>query len=179
MPNLCMSERPRTPQAQQRAVHAASAVLFAVGLFWISKAFVVDGKFRFGNPVAESGPEALSPIAVRAEVTRVSDGQVVRPGQRCDFLVQQKLRQDGSYECNAQVMCGSKLLFGGPERGYFPCRITEGLRRDVVGLDPSTSRRDSDPAFKIDTHLGVLSLWDDETGELGAFRLEAEILSVN
>jgi hypothetical protein len=178
MPNLSMSDRPRTSQADQRAVHALSAVLMAVGLFWIGKSFVVDGKFRFGNPVSEPAPDTLTPIAVRAEVTRVSDGQVVRPGQRCDFLVQQKVRHDGSYECNAQVMCGSKLLFGGPERGYFPCRITDGVRRDVVGLDPSTSRRDSDPAFKIDTHLGILSLWDDETGELGAFRLEAEILSV-
>jgi hypothetical protein len=170
-------QRPSSSISARLLVLVLSGLLGAIGLFWIGKSFYVDGRFRLGNPVEAPAEAAPAPFAVRAEITRVSQGELVRPGQTCDFLVQRTVHKDGSYECNAQVMCGARLLYGGPGRGYFPCRITEGLRKDVVGIDPSTSRTDQDPALKIDTRLGVLSMWDDESGALGAYRVEADILS--
>jgi hypothetical protein len=172
MPSLQPSAAART------AVFALSLLAGSLGLYWIAKAFVIDGHVRFGNPVDTAAAEAPHPLVIRAEITRVSQGELVRPGQTCDLLVQHAPRKDGRSECNAQVTCGARLLYGGPQRGYFPCQVTDGLRTDVIGLDASTSRTDQDPAFKLDTRLGVLSIWDDETGPLGAYKVDADVLSL-
>jgi hypothetical protein len=157
--------------------------LGALGLYWIGRAFVVDGKLRFGNPVPEDlaledVTSDVQPRQVRAEVTRVQGARVVSLGDRCEFLVERRMRDQSSFYCNAQVVCGGKLLYGGPDRGYFACRLFEGDRRDVVGGDPNTTGSDQDAAIQLDTRNGLLRIWDDAKGPLGAFEIEAEVFSV-
>ena len=101
-----------------------------------------------------------------------------RLSDKCEFLVRRRTKEDSSFECNAQVLCGDKLLYGGPGRGFFPCTLYEGQRRDVVGTDGATTAQDQDAALILNTRSGVMRIWDDEHGQLGAFRVEAEILSV-
>lgn len=165
----------------QRGVLTASTLLTVVGLYWIGHAFVIDGKLRFGNPVepAFSGVQAfdMQPRQVRAEVTHVRGNPVVRQGDKCEFLVERRLRERESFYCNAQVVCGGRLLFGGPDRGFFPCHLDDA-HRDVVGSDPNTTAADQDGAIHINTNEGVMRIWDDDHGPLGAFVVEAEILSV-
>jgi hypothetical protein len=167
----------------RRTLLVASLLLAGFGLYRIGQAAVVGGKLRIGNPVSPL-PEPLgvmpAPLAVRAEVTRVRGADLVRLGEICDFLVEQRPRDDQhSLYCNAQIICGGKLLYGGPDRGYFACRFGDNDEREVVGNDPTTTKQDKDAALHIDTRAGLLHIWDDETGVLGAFDLEAEVLEAN
>ncbi len=165
----------------RRSVLVVSAVLGALGLFLIARSFSVGGKWRFGNP-PPAGAEDLvdtTPRQVRAEVTRVQGAAVARQGDKCEFLVERRRREPDTFWCNAQVVCGGKLLYGGPERGYFPCKLYEdGEQRDVIGSDPHTTSADKDAAIAINTREGVMKIWDDEHGVLGEFVIEAEILSI-
>lgn len=166
----------------RRTVLAASAILAGVGLYKIGHSSVVGGKLRLGNPVS-SVPEPLgvlaAPIAIRAEVTRTSGAQLTRAGEICEFLVEQRQRDESSLYCNAQITCSGKLLYGGSERGYFPCRFDDGDEREVVGNDPTTTKEDKDPALHLDTRAGVLHIWDDESGPYGSFDVEAEVLEAH
>ena len=167
----------------QRGVLVASGLLFATGMYWIGRSFVVDGKLQFGNPVTAGplvGEQTFDPQPrqVRAEVTRVKGSAVAREGDKCEFLVERRLREQNSFYCNAQVVCGGRLLYGGPDRGYFVCKLSENQRRDVVGSDPNTTGGDQDGAIYLDTVEGVMRIWDDAQGPLGEFAVEAEILSV-
>ena len=167
----------------RRGVLALSALLALIGTYWIGRSFLVDGKLRFGNPVdapsiAGAGAFDPQPRQVRAEVTRVTGNAVVRAGDMCEFLIERRSRDQQSFYCNAQVVCGGRLLFGGPERGYFPCRLDDdGELRHIIGQDAST--KDGDPAFRINTHEGIMRIKDDEGGQFGAFEVEAEVLSVH
>ena len=167
----------------RRGVLALSALLALIGTYWIGRSFLIDGKLRFGNPVegtSIAGAAALDhqPRQVRAEVTRVTGNAVVRAGDMCEFLVERRRRDSQSFECNAQVVCGGRLLFGGPDRGFFPCRLDhDGEHSHVIGQDAST--RDGDPAFRINTYEGIMRIRDDDAGQFGAFELEAEVLSVH
>lgn len=165
----------------RRIVLGLSALVCAFGLFRIGRAFLVDGKLRFGNPISAEPSEApvlgTPPLAVKAEITRAHGASGVRPGQTCDFFVERRQRAANDFYCNAQVVCGGKLLYGGLERGFFPCRFYEGDRRDVVGSDAETTREDKDGAMRLDTRQGVLRVWDDASGSLGEFDVEAEVLS--
>jgi hypothetical protein len=168
----------------KRFVLLGSALLGCVGLFWIGRSFMVNGELRFGNPVggADLLPASANtdpPRVVRAEVVRAEGGSGVRGGDKCEGLVNRHLTKDGSWMCNAQVMCGERLVYGGPERGYFPCRLDEAERREVVGTDGATTDQDKDGALYLDTRKGVMKVWDDERGTLGKFKLEADVISVN
>jgi hypothetical protein len=169
----------------RRTLLTLSALLFVVGAYWIGRAFIVDGQLRFGNPVAgdtiggmPSDGQDAQPRRVRAEVTRVRGAAVVRAGDKCEFLVERRPLDNGSFYCNAQVVCGGKLIYGGPERGFFACALYEEPRRDIVGSDPSTTSADHDAALHLDTQAGVLRVWDDARGVLGAFEIEADVLDV-
>jgi hypothetical protein len=168
----------------RRSVLALSAALGFVGLYWIAHSFRVDGKLRFGNPIPNVAAEGLFgpvPLSVRAEVTRSNNAGVARQGDSCAFLVEQRRRDAQSYYCNAQVMCGGKLVYGGPDRGYFSCRFYQaegGQHGDVIGNDPTTTHEDRDSGLYLDTRAGVVRVWDDASGVHGAFELEAEVLSV-
>lgn len=166
----------------QRGVLTASALLAAVGLYWIGRSFVVEGQLRFGNPVQSSPLAAAAleaqPRQVRAEVTRVQGTKVVREGDKCEFLVERRVRDRASFYCNAQVVCGGRLLYGGPNRGFFACKFAEEGRGDIVGSDPSTTAADQDAAIHLNTLEGIMRVWDDDHGPFGPFRVEADILSV-
>jgi len=166
----------------RKVVLTLSAILTLIGMFWIARSFRVDGRLHFGNPTAPTPLEADSsdpqPRQIRAEVTRVRGAQIVRPGDKCEFLVERRVRDHDSYYCNAQVVCGGRLLFGGPDRGYFPCRLFDSEHRDVIGSDPNTTSADRDAAILINTREGVMRIWDDERGVLGEFQVEADILSI-
>jgi hypothetical protein len=165
----------------RRLVLVVSVGLGLVGLYWIVRGFYVDGRWRFGNPIGtevDPAPADPNPRVVRAEVVRVEGESGVRITDKCEFLVRRRTKEDQTFECNAQVLCGDKLLYGGPMRGYFPCTLYEGERRDVVGSDGATTSQDQDAALHLNTKSGVMRIWDDEHGELGKFRVEAEILSV-
>lgn len=167
----------------QRGVLVASALLFAVGAYWIGGAFLVEGKLRFGNPVSAGplvgeGAFDSEPRQIRAEITHIEGAAVARPGDKCEFLVERRLRDRDSFFCNAQVVCAGRLLYGGPDRGYFACKLSDGEQPDVVGSDPSTTGADRDGAIFLDTTEGILRVWDDEQGPHGAFKLEADVLSV-
>ncbi len=171
----------------RRFVLFVSAALLAVGLFRIGKGFFVGGSLRLGNPVrgvvgapaGESEPGDVQPRRIRAEVTRVRGNQIVRVSDKCEFLVERRPLENGSFYCNAQVVCGGKLVYGGPDRGYFACKLYDEPRRDVVGSDPSTTSADHDPALSLDTRAGVLHVWDDARGAEGAFDLEADVIDVD
>jgi hypothetical protein len=120
----------------------------------------------------------LSPRLVHATVTAVSgDGAGIAVGASCDFNVERENAADGSFVCNAQVVCGGRLLYGGPGAGYFPCTLYAGPPRHVVGADLNTTTADHDGAMSLDTH-GTLELWDDATGPNGEFRVTATVVSV-
>lgn len=167
----------------RRAVLIVSSALFAVGAFWIARSFLVDGRLRFGNPVTTRASEQAAftaePRQVRAEITHVRGNAVVRPGDKCEFLVERRARERESSYCNAQVMCGGRLLYGGPDRGFFACKFFEGERPDIAGSDPSTTGADQDAALSLNTLEGVMRVWDDAQGPLGEFEVEAEVLSVH
>ncbi|MDB4990392.1 MAG: hypothetical protein JWN04_5570, partial [Myxococcaceae bacterium] len=96
----------------RKGVLAVSTILGLLGLFWIGRSFRIDGKLRFGNPseltaLASDAPDP-QPRQVRAEVTRVRGAPVVRPGDKCDFLVERRPRERDSFYCNAQVVCGGR-----------------------------------------------------------------------
>ncbi len=171
----------------RRLVLFVSAVLLAFGLFRIVQGSFVHGALRLGNPVERVDPGrdgslrggGEQPRRVRAEVTRVGGNQIVRVSDKCEFLVERRRLEDGSFYCNAQVVCGGKLVYGGPDRGYFACQLHDTPRRDVVGSDPSTTGTDHDPALALDTRTGVLRVWDDARGADGAFDIEADVTDVN
>jgi len=165
----------------RRSVLAVSALLMVVGLAWIARSFRIDGKLRFGNPVGPllgAAEQPQQPQQVRAEVTHVQGNPVVRPGDRCEFLIERRVRPNEPLYCNAQVVCGGRLLYGGPDRGYFACKLYDDERRDVVGSDANTTSADQDSAIHLNTREGVMRIWDDEHGPLGQFVVEAEVLSI-
>ncbi len=173
-------------QPVRRMVLVMSAALLAVGLYRIGQGFYVNGSLRFGNPLGgvlsdgfqEPGAADSQPRRIRAEVTRVGGNPIVRVSERCEFLVQRRPLEKGAFYCNAQVLCGGKLVYGGPDRGYFACKLYSAPRRDVVGSDPSTTSDDHDPALSLDTRAGVLRVWDDARGTHGAFEIEADVIDV-
>ncbi len=181
-PISVMASTRRRGTALRRSVLLVSAALAAVGAYWIGRAFVVGGKLRFGNPVGGELADTLSggvaPLQVRAEVTSVTGDTGVGLGDKCEFLVERRARTEGTFYCNAQVTCAGRLIYGGPDRGYFACRLFETPRRGVMGSDPSTTGSDLDAAIHLDTRSGILRVWDDARGPHGAFSLEADVLSV-
>jgi hypothetical protein len=124
-------------------------------------------------------PSAEAPRLVRATVSAVEGAIAIAPGASCGFGVDRRDRADGTYLCNAQIVCGGQLIYGGSEAGYFPCTLHEPPpRRDVVGGDPSTTSIDRDAALTIDTTTSTLEVWDDERGALGRFRVSARVDAV-
>ena len=113
-----------------------------------------------------------------ATVTRVSGVRSVSTGTQCSFDVTREDRPDGTFWCNAQVRCGTTLLYGGAGAGYFDCTLYEQPERHVLGEDPNTSATDRDAAMRIDTLSGELTVRDDASGPLGQFEVVARIDSV-
>jgi hypothetical protein len=120
-----------------------------------------------------------APRAVSATIQTVTGTPGVSVGQTCEFNVERRDRDDGSgFWCNAQIVCGGHLLYGGPTAGFFPCTLFSAPGRGVVGSDPNTTASDQDAAMAIDTVQSHLEIWDDAQGANGEFRVVAHIDSV-
>lgn len=126
---------------------------------------------------APSGPSGPSepPRVVVATVTSVDGSRPVREGTTCGFTVERHPRDPSGYWCRTQVVCGGKLLYGGPRAGYFPCTWHRGGSKDVVGGEDGTTSEDSDAAFELDTRNDTVTIRDDDTGTHGAYRLQARV----
>ncbi|MFO0709915.1 MAG: hypothetical protein U0353_08755 [Sandaracinus sp.] len=120
-----------------------------------------------------TAPEPSTRI-VRATVTESVGLPDVPVGSECTLEVTHPDEM-----CQAQIACGPRHVYGSETQGFFPCSLTVGgARPDVQGTDTLTTSGDNDPAMTLDTALGTLSLLDDETGALGAFRLSAHVETV-
>ncbi len=129
-------------------------------------------------PVGQDPPgHSGLPLVVSATVTSVSGRPVVEVGADCGFVVERHERSEGFW-CRAQVVCGGKLLYGGPNAGYFDCEIEVHPEPRVVGGEDLTTREDSDAAMRINSASGVLTLTDDVSGTHGVYRIEARISSI-
>ncbi len=123
-------------------------------------------------------PGFTSPRRVEAVVESSTGLASVRPGSTCAFDVTRNDRPDGTFWCNAQVICAGQLLYGGPNAGFFSCTLYEQPERHVVGEDPSMTREDGDAAMRLDTLRRVLTVRDDSSGPRGAFNLRARVTSI-
>lgn len=127
-------------------------------------------------PPSSTTVEDHPPITVHATITEVSGSPGVTVGQTCEFNVERRDRDDGSgFWCNAQVVCGGHLLYGGPMAGFFPCTLFDSPTRGVVGSDPNTTSVDQDAAFSIDTSQLTMELHDDASGPNGELHVAAHI----
>lgn len=143
-----------------------------------------------GAPLVEPGPAPAptpgpglapvpeSPRRVVATVTDVTGNSPVNVGTRCEFDVTRVDRGDGTFWCNAQVMCGGLLLYGGPNAGFFDCTLYDQPVRHVVGGESNTTSVDSDAAMQLDTLQGTLLVRDDPSGRYGQYSLRARVDSV-
>ncbi|MFO0681083.1 MAG: hypothetical protein U0234_03480 [Sandaracinus sp.] len=129
-------------------------------------------------PPPPTAPSGDAPRLIRATVQTVEGTSTVAVGATCEFNVERRDRDDGTFWCNAQVVCGGQLLYGGPEAGYFPCTLFEGPQRGVVGSDTGTTPVDRDAAFSIDTVQARLEVWDDAHDDVANFHVTAHIDSV-
>lgn len=112
---------------------------------------------------------------VRATITEVTGLSDVAVGAACTAEVSRHDRDDGTFWCNAQIQCGTRLVYGGPDAGFFECVLYGGDQRDIVGSDQRTTSEDRDGAMSLNTVGGSFEVWDDAQGSLGAFRIRARI----
>lgn len=130
-----------------------------------------------GGPTMPPPPSVpTAPRIVNATVTAVDGSTPVSVGMTCNFNVRRQPRPDmpNGYWCNAQIVCGGKLLYGGPSSGYFPCTVGDSPP-SVVGSDTSTTSSDTDAAIDLNTPGGTLTIRDDGTGVHGQYSLTARI----
>ena len=123
-------------------------------------------------------PDQHQSWRIQARVTEVDGLSNVRVGSLCEFNVRRFDRPDHTFWCNAQITCGGQLLYGGTNAGFFDCTLYDSPERHVVGEDPSTTQRDRDSAMRLNTLSHELTVHDDASGRLGAFRVRAEITAV-
>ena len=130
-----------------------------------------------GGPQMPPPPSVpTAPRIVNGTVTTVDGSSPVAVGATCNFNVRRQPRPDlpVGYWCNAQIVCGGTLLYGGPNAGYFPCTVGDSPP-SVVGSDPETTASDTDASMELNTTAGTLSISDDATGVHGAYTLTARI----
>jgi len=130
-----------------------------------------------GGPTMPPPPSVpTAPRIVRATVTAVDGSAPVSNGASCNFNVRRQARPDmpNGYWCNTQIVCAGKLLYGGPNAGFFPCTVGDSPP-SVVGSDTSTTSQDTDAAMDLNTPGGTLTIRDDGTGTHGQYSLTARI----
>ncbi len=121
---------------------------------------------------SEPGTDARHVRATVSEVTGLAD---VAVGASCTAEVTRHDREDGTFWCNAQITCGGRVIYGGPDAGFFHCVLYEGARRDIVGSDAATTVEDQDPAMSLNTVGGTLEITDDASGRNGAIHVLARV----
>ncbi len=144
------------------------------------------GQALGGSPGAGASPSASAPVGppipdrtVQATVTEATGSAADLRDTRCNFIVsaERSQRWASGIQCRAQVVCGGRLLFGGPEAGYFECTVTE-QPRGVHGEDAGTTSANRDAALLLDSASSTLRVWDDATGPLGEYVVNARIDTV-
>jgi hypothetical protein len=132
------------------------------------------------GPATPVGPTGGSdPRHVRATLTEVTGLSDLAAGGSCTAEITRQDLDDGTFWCNAQITCGGRSLYGGPQAGFFHCVLYEGTRRDVVGSDTQTTADDQDPAMTLDTIHGTLEIRDDASGANGAIRVLAHVDAID
>ena len=120
-----------------------------------------------------------NPRTVTATVTATTGSAPVSVGTSCSFDVERHPRAEPpGFWCRAQIRCAGILVYGGSNAGYFPCELFDEPRRDVVGVDDSTTATDTDAAMSLDTREGTLTIRDDASGPYGAYSIEARVTLV-
>lgn len=129
------------------------------------------------GPALPPPPSFAPPLLVRATIESVEGASPVAVGTTCEFTVEKQPSPDqpSGYWCRTQIVCGGRLLYGGPTAGYFPCTLGEGSARTVVGQDPETTSVDTDGSMMIDTSTSMLTIGDDAAGVFGTYAVRARI----
>ena len=130
------------------------------------------------GPALPPPPSFAPPALVRATVEGIEGASPVAVGSACEFTVERhpEPSQPSGYWCRTQIVCGGRLLYGGPSAGYFPCTLSEGAPRTVVGRDVETTSSDTDAAMTLDTTTGELTVLDDASGPFGAYTVRARVV---
>ena len=121
-------------------------------------------------------PPTTAPRSVAATVTEVTGASPVPVGANCAFNVETDANPaaPNGYWCRTQIVCGGRLLYGGPNAGFFPCTMTESPPT-IVGRDDDTTNTDSDAAMELDTGQSRLTVRDDASSANGAYSIVARI----
>jgi hypothetical protein len=130
-----------------------------------------------GQPQLPAPPRPAGvPVQIDATVTSVTGAAPVASGATCQFNVEQHAAPNlpQGYWCRAQIVCGGRLLYGGPNSGYFPCTLRRSPA-SVVGSDTETTASDTDAAMAIDTTQQTLTVRDDAASPNGVYTLEARV----
>ncbi len=125
---------------------------------------------RLGS-VAAARP-ALSRERTLAAVVTASNVTELAEGARCELRLDHP--EHGTGSCAATLRCGRTSVYASRR---FPCDAGES-GEVVTGRDASTSATDDSPAMSLELHdgaPGVVSLMDDESGDLGALRARLRI----
>jgi len=118
-------------------------------------------------------PPAGASFTLQADVTQVTGSLSGRVSGQCQFAIE-TVQSNAGLRCRTQILCDGTLVYGGPQSGFFDCRV-DVSRRSVSGVDANTTSEDSDAAMTIDTDSHVLIVRDDASGPVGAFTLAATI----
>lgn len=129
------------------------------------------------GPALPPPPSFAPPMLVRATIDSIEGASPVAVGTACEFTVERQPspEQPSGYWCRTQIVCGGRLLYGGPSAGFFPCTLGEGTPRTVVGQDVETTSVDTDASMSIDTSTATLTIRDDSAGPFGAYGVRARI----
>jgi hypothetical protein len=129
------------------------------------------------GPALPPPPSFAPPMLVRATIDSIEGASPVAVGTACEFTVERQPspEQPSGYWCRTQIVCGGRLLYGGPSAGFFPCTLGEGTPRTVVGQDVETTSVDTDASMTIDTSTATLTIRDDSAGPFGAYGVRARI----
>jgi hypothetical protein len=145
-----------------------------------------------GGPAIEApGPAPLPLVIVPAPrpttnqrtivatVERVGGAIPVSVGDSCTFTVEVRDAQNPmGYWCHTMATCNGTTLYGSTENGFFTCAVYDNPP-GVVGEDgETTGSGDTDGSFQLDTRSGTLIIRDDAASALGAFRIEARVMTV-
>jgi hypothetical protein len=162
----------------------------------LARLLAFDGDTEAARPLFQTGCEedpGNSPAGLCADLRDVFAGGLLRwefqlteakgaelsVGDRCTaWVLRHVAPNEGPWirdeaECEAQLTCGTRILYG-DGGSVCPCSFESGQLR---AGETMTTGTDGDPAFSVDTKAQTLTLRDDESGELGAFELRAQITS--
>ena len=151
-----------------------------------------DDPYAVGGSTEAPGPAPLPLVIVPtprpaanmrtivATVERVGGVVPVSVGDSCSFTieVQDTTNTAMGYWCHVNATCNGTTLYGGTTQGYFTCSVYDDPP-GVVGEDSEmTGSGDGDGSFQLDIRAGTLIIRDDVAGAMGAFRVEARVMTV-